>query len=388
MLGWLYGEGFEDAILKAVNCGYDTDCTAATLGAILGMMMGPEGLPDKWVKPVGERVVVSPPIKGFPAPANLHELTLRTIRMGKQVLAAWDTEIVVHPGVETVWNRTDSSTAHAEQLLNRKPMANHYLLPKGTIDCPTAELVIDYGTEGPAIGIGQAKSLALTFSNRSTIPLVGSIALELPAGWDGPPSLEIALKPGESIRWNAEVTAKGQAKSAYDLVFHWTRRHDGSDWAAQSVRFVLVAASRWEIRKPDGTEAIAIYSAGNRIAFEHVPGWEADGLYLARTTLTNPIERSIRLIAAANAPYRMSLNGQLLLNCPVKSAVMPAYHRAPNNQWSEFTLPAGTHEIEIEIVRSGDPLQVYLLPVAPRHTSEPGSTYYFTDMLLGAQDTE
>lgn len=35
ILGWLYGEDFGDALLKAVNCGYDTDCTGATLGAIL-----------------------------------------------------------------------------------------------------------------------------------------------------------------------------------------------------------------------------------------------------------------------------------------------------------------------------------------------------------------
>ena len=40
ILGWLYGEDFGDAILKAVNCGYDTDCTGATLGAILGIIGG------------------------------------------------------------------------------------------------------------------------------------------------------------------------------------------------------------------------------------------------------------------------------------------------------------------------------------------------------------
>ncbi len=40
LLGWLYGEDFEDALLKATNCGYDTDCTAATLGAILGIVHG------------------------------------------------------------------------------------------------------------------------------------------------------------------------------------------------------------------------------------------------------------------------------------------------------------------------------------------------------------
>ncbi len=34
-IGWLYGQDFGDAMCKAVNCGWDTDCTAATLGATL-----------------------------------------------------------------------------------------------------------------------------------------------------------------------------------------------------------------------------------------------------------------------------------------------------------------------------------------------------------------
>ena len=45
-IGWLYGEDFGDAICKAVNCGWDTDCTAATLGAILGIIGGASALPE------------------------------------------------------------------------------------------------------------------------------------------------------------------------------------------------------------------------------------------------------------------------------------------------------------------------------------------------------
>lgn len=36
ILGWLYGENFGDAILKAVNCGYDTDCTGCYAWSNLG----------------------------------------------------------------------------------------------------------------------------------------------------------------------------------------------------------------------------------------------------------------------------------------------------------------------------------------------------------------
>ena len=50
----LYGQGdFGKTICIAVNCGEDTDCTAATAGALLGIVYGIDGIPEEWAKPVG-----------------------------------------------------------------------------------------------------------------------------------------------------------------------------------------------------------------------------------------------------------------------------------------------------------------------------------------------
>lgn len=57
---------------------------AATLGAILGIIGGADSLPANWIEPIGDKVVVSAPIKGFPVPADLDELTRRTIRAKKR----------------------------------------------------------------------------------------------------------------------------------------------------------------------------------------------------------------------------------------------------------------------------------------------------------------
>ena len=40
VLGWLYGGEFGEQLCAAVNCGFDTDCTGATLGALLGILGG------------------------------------------------------------------------------------------------------------------------------------------------------------------------------------------------------------------------------------------------------------------------------------------------------------------------------------------------------------
>ncbi len=88
----LYGGGdFEKSILLAVNAGYDTDCTAATVGATLGLALGKEGIPRRWIAPIGEGVFVGPGIRDIPAPETLTELTSRVAALtGKLDARTWD----------------------------------------------------------------------------------------------------------------------------------------------------------------------------------------------------------------------------------------------------------------------------------------------------------
>ena len=56
--GMLYGEGdFGKSVCMANTCGEDTDCTCATLGALLGIISGASKLPEKWTKPLDDRIV-------------------------------------------------------------------------------------------------------------------------------------------------------------------------------------------------------------------------------------------------------------------------------------------------------------------------------------------
>lgn len=49
VIGLLYGGGdFGKSICIAVNCGEDTDCSAGFAGALLGVVMGNGGIPEKW----------------------------------------------------------------------------------------------------------------------------------------------------------------------------------------------------------------------------------------------------------------------------------------------------------------------------------------------------
>lgn len=59
VLGWLYGGGdFGKSVCLAVNCGEDTDCTAGTLGAILGILLGEKAIPERWSLGCSDKIAI------------------------------------------------------------------------------------------------------------------------------------------------------------------------------------------------------------------------------------------------------------------------------------------------------------------------------------------
>lgn len=88
ILGWMAGGGdFGKSICIAVNCGLDTDCTGATLGALLGIL-DPSCIPSEWKAPIGEGVVLSRGILDVVTPKDLNQLTDWTLELRDQLEAS------------------------------------------------------------------------------------------------------------------------------------------------------------------------------------------------------------------------------------------------------------------------------------------------------------
>lgn len=382
VLGWLYGSDFEDCLLKAVNCGYDTDCTAATLGAILGILSGPEGLPDRWVNPVGERVVVSAPIRGFPAPANLHELTVRTLQAGKELLAASQAAVSIIPGASSSAAADyEQPTEELLELWDEPPHADRYWLPQGTRrkDC-ALELAIDYGESGPCIGKSAAGRLRLRLVNRTLDTHEGHIEWAMPEGWAAVPQLAYRLPPGGAGEWEVEIQAPEKIAVSNGITLWVHRLHDGSPWSAEAVRFVLLAANRWAVSGPEQDRFQTVDCLGDRIPFAGALDTHESGTYTAVTRMVNPVPRKLRLIAATVSPVRMWMNGRLVIDCPYVTEWMPAYHRANARKLYETEVPEGVYELRIQVQKGSEPLELYVLPVSGRVTLQPGPYYYLTDI--------
>ncbi len=84
VLGLLYGEGhLLKSIIRASCCGYDVDCTAATAGAIIGILIGAEQIIAEADVILDERIVAGDGIHDCNAPATVRELTERTLVLAK-----------------------------------------------------------------------------------------------------------------------------------------------------------------------------------------------------------------------------------------------------------------------------------------------------------------
>jgi len=85
VLAWYYGENdFEKSIRLATYCGEDADCTSATVGALLGIILGNEKLPSKWIKPIGNVIntlcISDTIVKQNAIPKTTNELTDKIIK--------------------------------------------------------------------------------------------------------------------------------------------------------------------------------------------------------------------------------------------------------------------------------------------------------------------
>jgi ADP-ribosylglycohydrolase len=75
-IGLLYGgQDFEKAIAIAVMGALDTDCNGATVGSIVGMVLGAKALPEKWLSPLNDKIRSG--VDGFGL-VNISDLAIRT----------------------------------------------------------------------------------------------------------------------------------------------------------------------------------------------------------------------------------------------------------------------------------------------------------------------
>ena len=103
ILAWLYGEGdFGKSLCIANALGEDTDCTCATLGATLGIILGASHIPEKWLAPLNGQIAtmcINNTSAGVWVPKTVTELTDRVVREAPLFLGQALCDIYASEGV-------------------------------------------------------------------------------------------------------------------------------------------------------------------------------------------------------------------------------------------------------------------------------------------------
>lgn len=101
ILGLLYGGGdFKKSVLSAINCGDDTDCTGATIGAIMGILGGMKSIPKDWRAHVGDTIVtgsINLGVSWIPI-TSCKQLSERIFRLAPAMLAENNAKVRICSG--------------------------------------------------------------------------------------------------------------------------------------------------------------------------------------------------------------------------------------------------------------------------------------------------
>jgi ADP-ribosylglycohydrolase len=167
VLGLIYGEGdFAKSICTAVNCGEDTDCTAATIGAIFGIIQGFEAIPEEWIEPIGDKIVTAClnlgelGSYGSQLPRDIYELTSRVEKLARRVIAEFDLPLLF---VEDT--PKDSTVETKANLLAKPNFLDVYRYSSGPVyRFDFYNIHVDY-SDGPSIQTGKRKKLIFTVEN-------------------------------------------------------------------------------------------------------------------------------------------------------------------------------------------------------------------------------
>ena len=73
MYCFLNTDSYEEAVLKAVNLGDDTDTTAAVTGALAGIYYGFDAIPEKWIKGIRRSNDINDLCNRLAASLNINE---------------------------------------------------------------------------------------------------------------------------------------------------------------------------------------------------------------------------------------------------------------------------------------------------------------------------
>ena len=322
LIGWLYEEGFTAQMLTTANCGYDTDCTVATLGSLLGILYGSSYIDSYWTEPLGENIVTSKPITGFAAPATITELTERSIAARKLVQAHYEQA-----------NKDSFKIPYQSKV-------EIHRLPTGSFKDHDLELLI---TRCPAFAPGETKEVTVTVKNLQAISQTLELIPQVPEFRGNRAALTLAA--GETREITLSLTAPQEKKALWQGFIEIRRTYGSVYWHSEYIPLTCLPTMDWIAHRNSATSLVSAIE--NRITKEMLPNQGGSITLETNLVLTDGGSPCIKF-ACAN-PMKVWLDDAILIDCSETTVVIPAYHRAPGCKCAGLPSGSGSYKLRVEI---------------------------------------
>ena len=208
----LYAGNYDlmETVVTAVNCGWDSDCTAATAGALVGTIIGAEAIPDEWKNRLGDKLSCDVAVRHKIAP--MADFAADTCKVGL--------EITYGDGAKTeILNVPVEIAAEVMKRKNSRP----------------APAVIEFETvykEGPALYAGRTTEVILKIHYSGPRLATGCLSAAAPDGIDiSPDKLSLCLIPGGSQEIVFHISADPDKKIMWDknlIDVKWSGENGGN----------------------------------------------------------------------------------------------------------------------------------------------------------------
>lgn len=156
ILALILGKGhFIHSVMLALNCGFDTDCTCATVGAIIGLLEGGRSLMNKY----------NIPDQTFILSVNTSRISNRVFDLANDIALAG----LFFRDVNKKVTITDYIEDHIPAVDNIRSLP--------------IEFNVKYENDDPTIAPGETKKVSISFSSLMKIKTSGSIKISAPPGF-------------------------------------------------------------------------------------------------------------------------------------------------------------------------------------------------------------
>lgn len=380
IIGLLYGEDFGDAICRAVDCGWDTDCTAATIGAILGIIEGASRLPEKWMKPLGYTISTNlrtGGIRNLRAPTDINELTDQVCAAAKKVLKFWDSEVAIDDAAEKTDSDSSASFHGSEFRIDRM---DPYEPNVAKWDLKTVSVSLRYLDTAAILGDRPAP-LELEIYNPHPEAISLEIDVSVPETWSVDSGASRALC----------VAAYGTAKAIYRISAPSNAIEDSNRGyfmisakdrlALCAVPFVLLGGSKWlvsssfegktleddcgvnESKVPGAPfqDWATYWRPGNDLAPEPFYGGKAGSVYFFNS-LWAPEETEVIIGVSNTGRMSLWLNGELRHTTVQPVGLRPNLGNGggDGSNYCNVVLRTGWNDILIKLERGQKPLEAHV----------------------------